>query len=62
LNERAARTFFQQIVSAVDHCHAAGVAHRDLKMDNMLLNAQNQILLTDFGLGRSLLASNISEV
>ncbi len=41
-----------QLASAVAHLHGAGVVHRDLKPDNVLLTAQNEVKLCDFGLSR----------
>uniref|UniRef100_A0A915J7M8 Protein kinase domain-containing protein n=1 Tax=Romanomermis culicivorax TaxID=13658 RepID=A0A915J7M8_ROMCU len=50
LSENEARRIFQQIISAVDYCHSiAGVCHRDLKAENLLLDADWQIKLADFG-------------
>ncbi|KAI8474560.1 MAG: kinase-like domain-containing protein [Monoraphidium minutum] len=37
LKESVARWFFQQLVFAVDYCHRKGVANRDIKLDNLLL-------------------------
>lgn len=54
LPEKEARRFFRQIISAVDHCHLADVVHRDLKLENMLLSSQRNILISDFGLGRTI--------
>ncbi|KAJ3237465.1 Serine/threonine-protein kinase par-1 [Chytriomyces hyalinus] len=53
LSEREARKFFRQIISAMDHCHLASVVHRDLKLENLLLNDNKDILISDFGLGRT---------
>ena len=53
LTEKEARRFFRQIISAMDHCHMANVVHRDLKLENLLLNQERNILISDFGLGRT---------
>ena len=52
LSEKDARKFFRQLISAMDHCHKANVVHRDLKLENLLLNAEGELLISDFGLGR----------
>lgn len=53
LSEAEARKYFRQLISAMDHCHLANVVHRDLKLENLLLNSENNLLLSDFGLGRT---------
>ena len=39
MSEYEARRIFRQMVSAVDHMHQRGVVHRDLKLENILLNS-----------------------
>jgi len=52
LSERAAWPYFSALVAAVGHCHAKGVVHRDLKLENVMLVAEDPhaIRLIDFGL------------
>eukprot|EP01028_Stygiella_incarcerata_P011279 TRINITY_DN62_c0_g1_i1.p1 TRINITY_DN62_c0_g1~~TRINITY_DN62_c0_g1_i1.p1 ORF type:complete len:508 (-),score=123.69 TRINITY_DN62_c0_g1_i1:259-1782(-) len=50
LTEDDARRFFQQIVSGVEYCHLFRVAHRDLKPENLLLDAEKNVKIADFGL------------
>ncbi|KAG0734589.1 hypothetical protein G6F62_012055 [Rhizopus arrhizus] len=50
LSEDDARRFFQQIICAVEYCHRHKIAHRDLKPENLLLDANNNVKIADFGL------------
>lgn len=50
LREDAARSYFQQLISAIDFCHSRGVYHRDLKPENLLLDEEGNLKVTDFGL------------
>ncbi|KRZ50549.1 5'-AMP-activated protein kinase catalytic subunit alpha-2 [Trichinella nativa] len=50
LAEHEARRFFQQLISAVDYCHRHKVVHRDLKLENLLLDSKKNMKLADFGL------------
>ena len=48
--EALARRYFQQLVSALCFCHRNGIAHRDLKPQNLLLDAEGNLKVSDFGL------------
>ncbi|WWC57663.1 uncharacterized protein I303_100196 [Kwoniella dejecticola CBS 10117] len=46
------KTIMSQLLSAVGHCHANWILHRDLKTSNLLMNNRGQIKVADFGLAR----------
>ncbi|GAB4851014.1 CBL-interacting serine/threonine-protein kinase 7 [Ancistrocladus abbreviatus] len=48
--EPCARRYFQHLVSALHYCHQNGVAHRDMKPQNILLDQEGNIKISDFGL------------
>lgn len=50
LSADEARNFFHQIVSGVEYCHFQKIVHRDLKPENLLLDANLNIKIADFGL------------
>uniref|UniRef100_A0A8I5YSL7 non-specific serine/threonine protein kinase n=1 Tax=Pongo abelii TaxID=9601 RepID=A0A8I5YSL7_PONAB len=53
LPESRAKALFCQMVEAIRYCHGCGVAHRDLKCENALLQGFN-LKLTDFGFAKVL--------
>ncbi|EGV99595.1 MAP/microtubule affinity-regulating kinase 4 [Cricetulus griseus] len=48
LKEKEARVIFKQFVSAVHHLHQRHIAHRDIKLDNILIDNAGNIKLCDF--------------
>ncbi|XP_047996655.1 serine/threonine-protein kinase SIK3 homolog [Leguminivora glycinivorella] len=51
LPEARAKALAAQLVSAVRHMHSQGVVHRDLKMENIMLDSTKQFIkIVDFGL------------
>ncbi|CAM0148509.1 unnamed protein product [Urochloa decumbens] len=53
--EDEARYFFQQLISGVSYCHSMQVCHRDLKLENTLLDGSDapRLKICDFGYSKS---------
>lgn len=51
LAEKEVQKYISQIASALDHMHASNILHRDLKLENLLLDKDHNIKIIDFGLG-----------
>ena len=56
LAEPLAKYLFKQIVEGVGHVHSKHIIHRDIKLDNILLDAQGHIKIGDFGVSKELKA------
>ncbi|CAF4662322.1 unnamed protein product [Rotaria sp. Silwood1] len=54
LDENETRKYIRQIVSAVEHMHRARVIHRDIKLQNFMLDQNSDIVIIDFGLSNCL--------
>ncbi|KAA8497361.1 RAC-beta serine/threonine-protein kinase [Porphyridium purpureum] len=52
LPERRARRVVAEILLALEHVHSLGVIYRDLKLENVLLDAQGHVRVADFGLSK----------
>ncbi|XP_041427907.1 microtubule affinity regulating kinase 3 L homeolog isoform X5 [Xenopus laevis] len=58
MKEKEARAKFRQIVSAVQYCHQKHIVHRDLKAENLLLDADMNIKIADFGFSNEFTVGN----
>jgi serine/threonine protein kinase len=50
LKEKFAMNLFAQLISAVEYCHLNSIVHRDLKIENILIDSKGFMQLIDFGL------------
>lgn len=60
LKDNAARRLFAQLVSGVGYLHKKGIVHRDLKLENLLLDRNRNIIITDFGFANTFNADDES--
>lgn len=50
-----------QVLSGMKHAHSAGIIHRDIKPQNILLDEKNQVKITDFGIAKALSETRMTE-
>lgn len=48
IDDKLARTYFHQVVEGVEYLHSAGVAHLDLKLENLLIGKNYNLKICDF--------------
>eukprot|EP00062_Callorhinchus_milii_P023671 gi/632982772/ref/XP_007908320.1/ PREDICTED: ribosomal protein S6 kinase alpha-5 [Callorhinchus milii] len=53
--ENAVRIYSGEIVLALEHLHKLGIIYRDIKLENILLDSNGHVVLTDFGLSKEFL-------
>ena len=52
LNEKMSKYIFKQLLEAIKYIHSKNIVHRDIKLDNVLIDLNNNIKLCDFGVGK----------
>ena len=54
LSEKISKFLFRQIILGINHIHSQNIVHRDIKLENILIDINNTIKICDFGIGRIL--------
>ena len=54
LKEPFAQKIFKQIVDGLHYTHSKLIAHRDIKLDNILLDGKGNVKIADFGVSRQI--------
>jgi serine/threonine protein kinase len=54
LSEKTAKYLFKQIILGIQHIHSHKIVHRDIKLENILIDLNNNIKICDFGIGKIL--------
>ncbi|KAJ3064027.1 serine/threonine protein kinase psk1 [Podochytrium sp. JEL0797] len=57
-DEDTAAFYTAELLLAIQHLHSLGIIYRDLKPENVLLDSEGHVLLTDFGLSKVALETN----
>ena len=62
LGEYISKGLFKQLLSGLDFCHKSGVAHRDLKTENLMLTDKWVLKIADFGYATNIEGKNESHL
>jgi len=54
LSEKTAKFLFRQIIKGIKYIHSKNIVHRDIKLENILIDVNNNIKICDFGIGKIL--------
>ena len=54
LSEKTAKFLFRQIIQGIKYIHSKNIVHRDIKLENILIDVNNNIKICDFGIGKIL--------
>uniref|UniRef100_A0A8C6LNY7 non-specific serine/threonine protein kinase n=1 Tax=Nothobranchius furzeri TaxID=105023 RepID=A0A8C6LNY7_NOTFU len=58
-SEEAVRIYIGEIILALEHLHKLGIVYRDIKLENILLDSEGHVVLTDFGLSKEFLEEDV---
>lgn len=59
LEEKVFITLMYNLLCGMKFMHSAGIMHRDIKPDNVLINKKGSVMFCDFGMSRALI--NVEE-
>lgn len=62
VGEDIAHFYFTQLISAVSYMHSKGVGHRDIKPENILLSAEGNLKIADFGLATLFMHNGVKKL
>lgn len=59
-SESQARLYVSEVALALGHLHSLGIVYRDIKLENLLLDRDGHVVLTDFGLSKEMLPEQVT--
>lgn len=62
LSKKVAKTIFLDILNIIKFCHLNNLAHRDIKLENLIINDKSKITLIDFGFAEKICENNLKVV
>ena len=57
--EPQAQFYVSEVALALGHLHSLGIVYRDIKLENILLDKDGHVVLTDFGLSKEMLPEQV---
>lgn len=52
LDEETAKVLFKQVIEGIGYIHSKKILHRDIKLDNILLDGKGNVKIADFGVSK----------
>eukprot|EP01119_Soliformovum_irregulare_P001563 TRINITY_DN1126_c0_g1_i1.p1 TRINITY_DN1126_c0_g1~~TRINITY_DN1126_c0_g1_i1.p1 ORF type:complete len:263 (+),score=61.82 TRINITY_DN1126_c0_g1_i1:95-883(+) len=61
MDEKTVKSIFEQVVDAVAFMHSKGVAHRDIKLENIMLSTDGKVKIIDFGMCQTMWSARCTD-
>ena len=59
MDEPLAKVLFKQIIEGIGYIHSKSILHRDIKLDNILLDGKGKVKIADFGVSKTVTKGEI---